>query len=141
MVALRPALAATTELIVTDPTSGLAISGFDPVSYFTDPKPEIGAGTLEFGYAKVIWRFANEGNRAAFKEHPEVYMPRFGGYDPVAIVRGVTVPGHPLNYLVVGQRLYLFYDSASHAAFAKDPERFIEAADRKWPEVSKELTP
>ena len=31
----------------------------------------------------AIWRFRNEGNRAAFAADPEVYMPRFGGYDPV----------------------------------------------------------
>ena len=38
----------------------------------------------------AVWRFRNEGNRAAFAEHPEVYLPRFGGYDPVTIARGVS---------------------------------------------------
>ena len=41
----------------------------------------------------TVWRFSNEGNRAAFAEHPEVYTPRFGGYDPVAIARGVSGAG------------------------------------------------
>jgi hypothetical protein len=140
--ALVPAaLAGTTELIVTDSLSGLALSGFDPVSYFSDPKPRIGAGEFEYGYGKVIWRFANAGNLDAFRRNPDVYMPRFGGYDPVAIVRGTTVPGHPLSYLVVHQRLYLFYDAAARTAFAKEPDRYIEEADRKWPELTKTLTP
>ncbi len=141
LAAAPAAVAGTTEMIVTDSLSGLAISGFDPVSYFSDPKPRIGSGEFEYGYGKVIWRFANAGNLDAFKQNPDVYMPRFGGYDPVAIVRGSTVPGHPLNYLLVHQRLYLFYDAAARATFAKEPDRYIEAADRKWPEVSRTLTP
>jgi hypothetical protein len=55
----------------------------------------------------AVWRFRNEGNRAAFAEHPEVYLPRFGGYDAVAIARGVSVPGHPLFWTITGERLYL----------------------------------
>ena len=36
--------AATTERIVVDPNRGLALSGFDPVAYFTDGKPLMGRG-------------------------------------------------------------------------------------------------
>jgi len=135
------ARAATTEQIVADVQTGLAISGFDPVSYFTDSRPKIGRAEVEYGFARVTWRFDNEGNRAAFMRDPEVYMPRFGGYDPVAIARGASVAGHPLYWVVVHERLYLFYDATARAAFLKDPDRYIDAAERKWPEVSKTLTP
>ena len=67
----------------------------------------------------AVWRFRNEGNRAAFADHPEVYMPRFGGYDPVAVARGVAVPGHPLFWAVAGERLYLFYSAEARAAFRR----------------------
>ncbi len=65
----------------------------------------------------AVWRFRNEGNRAAFAEHPEVYMPHFGGYDPVAIARDTSVPGHPLFWAVTGERLYLFYSDEARAEF------------------------
>ncbi len=80
--------------------TGLAISGFDPVAYFTDKAPKAGRPDLELMLEGAVWRFRNEGNRAAFAEHPEVYVPRFGGYDPVAIARGTSVPGHPLFWTV-----------------------------------------
>jgi hypothetical protein len=132
--------AAITERVVTDPNSGLAISGFDPVAYFTESAAKLGNADLEFRYAGAIWRFRNEGNRSAFEEDPEIYMPRFGGYDPVGLARGVSVPGHPLYWLVHGERLYLFYNAKARAAFAAEPERLNETAERRWPEIEKSLT-
>jgi len=109
------------------------------VAYFTDAKPKIGRPDLELHLDATVWRFQNEGNRAAFAEHPEVYMPRFGGYDPVAVARGNSVPGHPLFWAVTGERLYLFYSAETRAAFLTEPARIIERATRKWPEVARSI--
>jgi hypothetical protein len=125
--------------IVVNPNTGLAISGFDPVAYFTDRKPEFGRPNLELQAEGVVWRFSNTGNRTAFADHPEVYMPRFGGYDPVAIARGQSVPGHPLFWAVTGERLYLFYSAEARAAFIASPGRIIAAATRKWPTVAQSV--
>jgi hypothetical protein len=121
--------------------TGLAISGFDPVAYFTNKTAKIGRPDLELSLAGAVWRFRNEGNRAAFAEHPEVYAPQFGGYDPVAIARGISVPGHPLFWSVAGERLYLFYSAEARAAFLSDPGRIIETATRKWPAVARTVSP
>jgi hypothetical protein len=109
---LPPSRAATTERIVVDPNRGLALSGFDPVAYFTDGKPLMGRGDLEMRLAGATWRFRNEGNRAAFAENPEVYLPTFGGHDPVAVTRGVATAGHPQIWLIAAERLYPFSPSA-----------------------------
>ena len=124
---------------VVNPNTGLAISGFDPVAYFTDHKPEFGRPDLELRVDGYVWRFANVGNRAAFKDHPEVYAPRFGGYDPVALARGLSVAGHPMFWSVTGERLYLFFSAEARAAFLADPLRYIAAAKRKWPQVARSL--
>jgi hypothetical protein len=124
---------------VANSQSGLAISGFDPVAYFTDRAAKIGRPDLELSQGGAVWRFRNEGNRSAFAGHPEVYTPRFGGYDPVAIARGTSVPGHPLIWSVAGERLYFFYNDAARAAFIADPGRIIEAATRKWPDVERTI--
>ena len=135
-----PALrAATDDRTVVNSISGLAISGFDPVAYFTDGKAEFGRPDMELSLGGVVWRFRNEGNRDAFIGHPDVYMPRFGGYDPVAVARGTSVPGHPLFWAVAGNRLYLFYSDAARGAFAADPGRIIETAERKWPDVARTI--
>ncbi len=131
--------AASDDRVVVNSTSGLAISGFDPVAYFTDAKPVIGRPDMELNQGGAVWRFHNEGNRAAFAAHPDVYVPRFGGYDPVAIARGASVPGHPLFWAVAAKRLYLFYSDKARATFIADPDRFIERATRKWPEVARTI--
>jgi hypothetical protein len=131
--------AATDDRMVVNPTTGLAISGFDPVAYFTDGKAEFGRPDLELSLDGVVWRFRNVGNRDAFVGHPEVYAPRFGGHDPVAIARGASVAGHPMFWAVTGGRLYLFYSDSARVAFVADPGRIIEAAERKWPEVARTI--
>jgi hypothetical protein len=136
-----PGGAATTERIVTDPLSGLAISGFDPVAYFTDGAPRLGSPDIEYWADGVVWRFRNEGNRAAFAADPQVYRPRFGGYDPVAIARGVGTAGHPQIWAISGRRLYLFYDQKAREAFLRDPGLAIQGADEKWIDVLRTLAP
>jgi hypothetical protein len=134
-------LSATTERVVSDPHSGLAINGFDPVGYFTDAAAKFGRADIEERYAGAVWRFRNTGNRAAFVAHPDIYMPQFGGYDPVGIAAGKSVAGHPLHWAIRGQRLYLFYDAQTRASFLADADRIIADAERRWPAVEKTLTP
>ena len=133
--------AATTERVVADYHTGLAISGFDPVAYFTDAAARLGVGDHEFTAFGVTWRFRNEGNLAAFAAAPQVYAPQFGGYDPVVVARGVATPGHPQLWLVHEQKLYLFHASETQASFAANPHEVLEAAEDKWPEVEKALVP
>jgi hypothetical protein len=140
-VATAPLRATTTERVVVNRHTGLAIDGFDPVAYFTDGAPSLGRSGLEWRHAGATWRFRNEGNRAAFAADPEVYMPRFGGHDPVAAARGVAVPGHPSLWLIAEGRLYLFYSDEARAQFAGDTEQAIDAAERHWPEVVGTLVP
>jgi len=133
--------AATTERIVVDWHTGLAIGGYDPVAYFTDGKPLTGREDVELHYAGAVWRFRNIGNREAFVAHPEVYLPQFGGYDPTGIAHGVAVAGNPSIWRISGERLFLFYDQHRLAAFDSDPARAIAAAERAWPEVRASLSP
>jgi hypothetical protein len=136
-----PSGAATTERVVVDHNSGLAISGFDPVAYFTDAKALAGKGEFEQAVDGTVWRFRSLGNRAAFKADPTVYMPRFGGYDPVGVARGVAVPGNPRLWVISNERLYLFYSEQTRAEFADDSDRTVTAADGVWPSIRHKLVP
>jgi hypothetical protein len=131
--------AATTERVVVNRYSGLAIQGFDPVAYFTEALAIQGLPDFEAAQSGAVWRFRNEGNRASFVSHPEIYGPRFGGYDPVDVGRGVTYAGNPRIWLIVGQRLYLFGREQSRDAFAANPPRFLKDADARWPALEAEL--
>ena len=133
------ALAATTERVVVNRYSGLAIEGFDPVAYFTDSVAVQGVPDFEAAESGAVWRFRNEGNRASFVAHPEIYGPQFGGYDPVDVARGVTYAGNPRFWLVTGERLYLFGREESRDAFAADPARFLKDANARWPGLEETL--
>ncbi|HWV52688.1 YHS domain-containing (seleno)protein [Pseudorhodoplanes sp.] len=133
--------AATTEQIVTDHNTGLAIYGYDPVAYFTDGAPKMGREHLEVKHAGVAWRFHNEGNRDAFARDPDVYMPQYGGYDPIAISSNIARPGHPDFWAIHNDRLFLFYSEDARKQFRADPGQAALQAEVNWPHVSQSLVP
>jgi hypothetical protein len=91
--------------------------------------------------AGTVWRFRSAGNRAAFMADPDVYTPRFGGYDPVGVARGVAVAGNPLLWVIRDQRLYLFYAPQTRDEFTGDSARTIATADTEWPAINRLLVP
>ena len=125
--------AATNERVVTDRYTGLAIGGFDPVAYFTEGRPTLGQPDFEMSEEGTVWRFRNEGNRASFAAHPEIYGPQFGGYDPVDVARGVAFAGNPRLWLIAGERLYLFGREETRDAFATAPAKYLPEARKRWP--------
>jgi len=133
------ALGATTERIVANRFTGLAIDGFDPVAYFVNGEALQGLEDFEASQGGVVWRFHNEGNRASFLAHPEIYAPQFGGYDPTDVARGVTVAGNPRFFAVVAERLFLFSREESRDAFVADPARYLLPAEARWPALREEL--
>lgn len=120
--------------------TGLAIDGYDPVAFYTEGKPVLGSPDFELSYGGTIWRFRNIGNRDAFAARPDVYLPQFGGYDPIGVAHGVAVAGIPSFWLIVGGKLFLFYDRDRLHVFARNAEGIAAAAERKWPELQRTLS-
>ena len=133
------ARASTTERVVVNRYSGIAIEGFDPVAYFVQGRPMRGLEDFEARESGTVWRFHNEGNRASFVAHPEIYGPQFGGYDPTDVARGVTFAGNPRFWVISGERLYLFGLEAHRDAFAANPDRFLNQAHARWPALQQNL--
>jgi hypothetical protein len=134
------ARATTTERVVVNRFSGLAIEGFDPVAYFVDRHPVLGLPDFEAAEAGAVWRFHNEGNRASFVARPDVYGPQFGGYDPIDVARGVTFAGNPRFWVISSERLYLFGLEANRDAFAAHPGRYLLQAVARWPQLEQGLS-
>src|SRR4051812_19728994 len=84
ILAASPGRPMAAEPAVFNRYTGLAIDGYDPVSYFIEGMPRLGRADFELRFGGSNWRFANEGNMAAFAADPDVYAPRFGGHDPLA---------------------------------------------------------
>jgi hypothetical protein len=51
--------------LVVNPETGLALSGYDPVAYFTRRMPTFGRPDIELSFKGAVWRFQNSGDRAA----------------------------------------------------------------------------
>jgi YHS domain-containing protein len=130
--------AAPTELFVGD-ESGIALYGFDPVAFFVDQAPRKGLPAFELSHAGAVFRFRNEGNRAAFKANPGIYLPRFGGYDPIAVGRGSPAPGSPGLFLIRENRLFFFSNEKSRKSFLANPQEALAAAEFSWPKVMRGL--
>lgn len=90
--------------------NGLAIEGYDPVSYFKN-NPEKGKSSLSYLYEGVTYHFANAANLAAFKQNPAVYEPQYGGWCAYAMGSiGEKVEVDPETYKIINGKLYLFYN-------------------------------
>lgn len=120
----------------TDPRTGIALGGYDPMSYVTNSEPVQGHPSYEHFWGGVTWRFYNEGNQAAFARHPQVYAPLYAGYDPVILAKGKLVEGKPVTWEIHMGRLYLFYSTASLKTWRKHRDKILAKAKSIWPKLS-----
>lgn len=105
---------------MADTHTGLALQGFDPVSYFTDQKPMIGRTEFETVIKGETWRFAQAANQKIFAGEPQAYRPQFGGFDAESVALGAVADADPQIFLIIGKSLYLFRTAEGRAAFAAD---------------------
>ena len=126
-----PPAVGVTELFDVDELSGIALYGFDPVSYFLGEGPQPGLAEHEIIWSGVAWRFASRANQEAFLRDPEAYAPRFGGYDATAVAQGLTVRANPWLSVVRADGLYLFRSDHGRARFVAD-ESIAEKAEERW---------
>jgi hypothetical protein len=111
---------------------GLAIDGFDAVSYFMPGGPVRGRAEYETSWHGARWRFASDANRQSFIAEPQRYAPQHGGRCAfaVALSDNDVVPPAPagrpdlwtitdgklyLNKNVVVQRMFRFFNLARRA--------------------------
>lgn len=127
------------EMYVTDPLTGSAIGGMDPVSYFTEPEPLAGKAEFEYHWKGVSWFFATEANREVFRTAPTAYVPQFGGYGLAGLSRGYLSNGNPRIYAVYNRRLYLFYSSGNREAFMLEKAAMVNYAFKNWESLRDEL--
>lgn len=112
---------------------GVAISGYDPVSYFSN-KPQ--KGKISYTYNGIIYKFANEANLSAFMKSPAKYEPAYGGWCAYAMgAKGEKVEVDPENYKILNGKVYLFYKSFFNNTlntWNDDEAKLKKQADANW---------
>ena len=112
---------------------GLAMGGYDPVSYHLDGRPVRGDKTFETTWMNATWRFSSEEHLAAFLAEPDRYAPAYGGYCAYAVSKGSLQPGNPNIWRIVDGRLYLNLSPSTMSKWEADIPASLAKADRNWP--------
>ena len=115
--------------------NGLAIDGFDPVSYFNG-KPSEGKKTYSLVHKGVTYYFSSAANRSAFTADSEKYEPAYGGWCAYAMGKsGEKVKVDPETFKIINGRVYLFYNFWGNNTlddWNKDEPQLKSSADKRW---------
>ncbi len=116
---------------------GLALRGYDAVSYVEAERMTAGDPAHAFTYLGSKFLFASAANRAKFVAAPEKYAPQFGGFCALGTANGYKVATEPDAFKVVGGKLYFNYSRKVQDLWSKDMPGYIAKANENWPAVSK----
>ena len=120
-------------------SKGIAIDGYDPVSYFQN-KPQKGSPRLSYGYKGTTFFFSSEANLSLFRDNPGKYAPKYGGYCAYAMGNsGKKVSINPETYKITNGKLYLFYNNWGNNTlepWKKNEDRLKDQADKNWGKIS-----
>ncbi|HEY6877672.1 MAG TPA: YHS domain-containing (seleno)protein [Polyangiales bacterium] len=120
--------------VVNADPAGVAMAGFDPISYF-DGAPTLGRPEHASRYGGALYHFASEANRARFEGDPARYAPLFGGFCGYAASLGVFAPIDPSQYLIMEGRLVLQRSAEALALFNRAPRQNLARANANWPQM------
>ena len=116
--------------------NGVAIDGYDPVSYLADQRAVEGKKTLSLTHQGVIYYFSTQSHRDAFKADPAKYEPAYGGWCAFAMGdSGEKVEIDPETFKIVDGTLYLFYNrffNNTLTSWNKNEARLKASADKNW---------
>lgn len=119
--------------------AGVALAGYDPVSYFQQ-EPREGKKEFSVRHQGVIFYFTSGENQKAFKTDPSKYLPEYGGYCAYAMgASGEKVEVDPETYKLLEGRLYLFYNAWGNntlKSWNKKESILKLQADKNWKKIS-----
>ena len=109
--------------------NGLALGGYDPVAYFRMSRPVEGDRDIFTDYRGARWVFATEEHRRLFRQDPEKYTPKYGGYCAYAAARDKVSDIDPHAWQIHEGRLYLNYSPQVQRLWGSDIAENIRKAD------------
>lgn len=110
----------------------IALSGYDPVAYFTVGHPARGNQEYLYAWRDALYQFATPTHRALFIAQPDRYAPQFAGYCVLDIVEGYKIDADPEAWAIVNDRLYLTHSMTGREKLLADPVTAIARAEAGW---------
>jgi YHS domain-containing protein len=125
----------TVQAQVLKNTKGIAIEGYDAVSYFQN-KPIEGLAKFSVKFKSATYLFHTEANKNLFISNPSKYLPMYGGYCAYAMgFDGSLVEIDPETYKIIDGKLYLFhnaYFNNTKTKWDKEEKSLKQKADKNW---------
>ena len=100
-----------TETNISTNADGVAIGGYDAVSYFTDSQARLGTPDHSTEWSEATWHFASAENAATFAGDPERYAPQFGGHCAFGASMGKSAEASPDSWRMIDGKLCLMKSS------------------------------
>jgi YHS domain-containing protein len=110
----------------------LALSGYDPVSYFIDGHPEKGSAEYQASYDDATYWFKTTEHRATFVADPDHYAPQFQGFCTVTLSRGAKYEADPEAWVIADGKLYVFGSKEAVPVFRTQTASVIDKATDNW---------
>lgn len=119
---------------------GVALSGYSPVSYFTEHKAQKGDPRFTAEHGGVAYHFTSAKQVETFKKDPGRYAPQYGGWCAFGMSVQDKFPIDPTAFKVIDDKLYVFLRNAqidAHQLWNKgnQPE-LLEKSAAHWAKVS-----
>jgi hypothetical protein len=111
---------------------GVALEGYDAVSYFITAKALKGSNAHSLEWKGAKWLFSSAANRARFAATPENFAPQYGGHCSNQMSLGNLSDIDPQVWRMVDGKLYLFGHEAGRVRWATKTRQRIIEADSHW---------
>ena len=123
------------ELVNTAGASGIAVSGYDTVAFFTDHKPVNGDPGISTKYQGATYIFASKEHKELFEAAPEKYIPQYGGFCAFGVSVGALFPIDIETWQVRDGKLYLNLNKSILKKFNSDFKGNVSKAEKNWPDL------
>jgi YHS domain-containing protein len=127
------------KVLVNVDKDGLALGGYDAVSYFQispTGKPALGSPQYTSRHLGALYRFASAENKARFDADPDRYAPQFGGFCGYAASINKVSPVDPTIWQLVDGRLVLQHTPEAYRLFNQDAQANYAKARQNWPRLT-----
>lgn len=111
---------------------GVALNGYDAVSYFTQSEAVKGSKSYAVKWKAASWLFSSDANRQRFLDEPAAFAPQYGGYCSNQMSLGNLSDIDTEVWRIIDNKLYLFGHDSGRVRWASDTGQYILDADRHW---------
>ena len=118
---------------------GVAIGGYDIVSYRQDNGPKMGSDQFLVTHNGLKYWFVDDANRATFLDAPDRFIPAYDGFCAITLALGRVTCPHYENFKIENDRLLLFEVTGftnGRTLWNSNPDDFRDKADKNFSQIS-----